>query len=182
MKTRVVNLFGGPGSGKSTLAAELFFRLKERGIEAELIREYVKDWAWRGIKPGSTSDQIYLFAKQVRSEEGVYGKAPYVVTDSPFLLPVVYESLYFQSQVLLPSALAYYHSLAKRGVSFQNFYLERSVKYQANGRYQSEREAHTVDQAIKSFLIKSRIPFVTVSAEVPLAMRSTFILSGLRKP
>ena len=56
--TTIINLYGGPGAGKSTSASDLFVILKERGVNAELAREYVKRWAWerRGISP---YDQFY---------------------------------------------------------------------------------------------------------------------------
>jgi len=48
--TRVINLLGGPGVGKSTAAAKLFAKYKDEGKSVELVREYVKDWAWEGRK------------------------------------------------------------------------------------------------------------------------------------
>ena len=42
-KTLIVNLLAGSGAGKSTNAARLFAMLKDRGIETELVTEYVKD-------------------------------------------------------------------------------------------------------------------------------------------
>src|SRR4051812_8750331 len=92
-KTFVVNLFGGPGVGKSTLAAEIFVTLKKRGIEVELIQEYVKAWAWDG-KPVGTFDQLYILAKQLKLETRLYGKVDVVVTDSPLLFSPIYERFY----------------------------------------------------------------------------------------
>lgn len=40
---------------------------------AELVREYVKDWAWEGRKI-NVNDQIYFLGKQVRRETMLYGK------------------------------------------------------------------------------------------------------------
>jgi ABC-type multidrug transport system ATPase subunit len=65
--TTIINLFGGPGSGKSTTAAYLYAGLKNQGVNAELIREYVKDWAYESRTVG-VFDQLYFFGKQVRRE------------------------------------------------------------------------------------------------------------------
>ena len=43
MKTKVLNLYGGPGVGKSTGAAYIFSMLKLAGINCELVREYAKE-------------------------------------------------------------------------------------------------------------------------------------------
>lgn len=61
--TVVINMFGGSGCGKSTTAALLFARLKLKGAHVELVREYVKYWAWndRQVKE---FDQLYLLGKQ----------------------------------------------------------------------------------------------------------------------
>lgn len=48
IKTRVITLWGGPGSGKSTMAAEIYARLKRQLCNVEMVREYVKGWAWEG--------------------------------------------------------------------------------------------------------------------------------------
>ncbi len=46
MKTTIINLYGGPGAGKSTSAAYLYYLLKCQQENVELVREYVKKWAW----------------------------------------------------------------------------------------------------------------------------------------
>jgi tRNA uridine 5-carbamoylmethylation protein Kti12 len=81
--TTVINLFGGPGTGKSTLATNLFYIMKSKDINVELVREYVKSWAYNNREP-KEYDLIYLLGKQSSYETQLYGKVDYVVTDSPF--------------------------------------------------------------------------------------------------
>lgn len=85
MSTLVLNLFGGPGIGKSTSAAYIFYKLKSLGVNAELVREYVKDWAWdqRHI---NIWDQLYFLGKQIRRESMLYSKVDVIVTDAPVAL------------------------------------------------------------------------------------------------
>jgi ATP:corrinoid adenosyltransferase len=91
--TKVINMFGGSGIGKSTTAAGLYHQMKLQGLNVELVREYVKGWAWAGTKV-NTYDQVYIFGKQARSEYMLYGKVDYIVTDSPILLSPIYDRYY----------------------------------------------------------------------------------------
>ena len=93
--TTIINLYCGPGGGKSTTSAFLFYLLKSSGLNAEMVREYVKEWAWEGRVP-SAFDQIYLLGKQVRKESMLLGKVDYVVTDCPVLIGSLYAQKFCQ--------------------------------------------------------------------------------------
>ena len=54
--TQIISLHSGPGTGKSTSAAQLFAELKQRHCSVELVREYVKKWAWEGRKISGFDD------------------------------------------------------------------------------------------------------------------------------
>jgi len=64
---KIICLYGGPGSGKSTTCAGLYYKLKLKGFNVEMNREYIKEWVWedREVKEG---DQTYFFSKQARRE------------------------------------------------------------------------------------------------------------------
>ena len=89
IKTKLINLFGGPGIGKSTVAAHLYAHLKMEGYSAELVTEYAKDKVWEG-SINVLRDQIYVFAKQRFRLGRIVGKVEYIVTDAPLLLSMVY--------------------------------------------------------------------------------------------
>src|SRR5262245_20723095 len=61
--TLTVNLFGGPGCGKSTNAALVFGKLKNDGINVELVTEFAKELTWEG-RSGALRFQPYVTAKQ----------------------------------------------------------------------------------------------------------------------
>ena len=66
-KPLVINLYGGPGTGKSTTAAHVFALLKQRDVNAELVREYAKDIVWEGrthLLSGVFPYQLVIFSKQ----------------------------------------------------------------------------------------------------------------------
>src|SRR4051812_46140966 len=112
--TKVINLFGGSGLGKSTTAAGLFYEMKLRGIHCELIREYVKQWAWDGTKIGPM-DQVYIFGKQAEAESRIYGKVDIAVTDSPLLLSPIYEQFYSGETVVGSAAMAFLNKAKATG-------------------------------------------------------------------
>src|SRR5256885_11799690 len=91
--TTIFDLYGGPGTGKSTSAALMYAMLKQKGVNSELVREYVKDWAWDDRKI-NTYDQLYLMGKQIRRESMLYGKVDAIVSDSPVMMGIYYSGRY----------------------------------------------------------------------------------------
>lgn len=162
--TKVINLFGGPGCGKSTLAAELFVKLKRDGKNVELVREYVKDWAWQNRKVG-IYDQLHITGKQASKEVGLYGKVDVIVTDSPLLLSPFYHEYYSnRPSYVLPAVVGLMEQAQNNGVTYHNFVLSREKAYNQAGRYETEGEAIAIDEAIRDFLHTESIPFTWIVA------------------
>src|SRR6266850_242904 len=91
---KIICLWGGPGTGKSTTAAGVFNLLKKAGYNAEMNREYIKDWVWEGRKI-SDGDQVYITAKQLKKERTYIQKQlDFIVTDSPVALCTFYGDIY----------------------------------------------------------------------------------------
>ena len=93
---RRINLWGGPSAGKSRTAARLFSDLKDwksnsaSALEVELVREYVKDWAWTG-RSIEGWDQLHIFSEQLRREETLLRNGvDVIVTDCPIGLNAFY--------------------------------------------------------------------------------------------
>lgn len=151
-QTTVINLWGGPGIGKSTLAAELFACLKRQNVSVELVREYVKNWAWRGERVGPWDD-VYLFGKQVRAESTLYGRVSYIVTDSPIPLGAVYERMYSPgSSFMLDLARSWRQRQAKTGIRNVDILLRRDKPYSCAGRYETEEQARQVDDICRAVI------------------------------
>lgn len=154
--TRIINLYGGPGTGKSTSAAYLFARLKMQGSNAELVREYVKDWAWDGRKVNDY-DQIYLLGKQVRRESMLYGKVDDIVTDSPVMLSAYYAAKFSPPDIshgVQEIVKGFYQQAKKDGHRHEHIFLCRSKAYNPKGRFQTEDEAKKIDEELANFLLK----------------------------
>jgi hypothetical protein len=154
MTTTVINLFGGSGVGKSTVAALLFARMKILGLHVELVREYVKLWAWSG-RQVRKEDQIYLLGKQSAYESMLYGKVDYIVTDSPILLAGVYAEWHngLDGQYVTLAANSFIEQAKATGeVVVENYILERDGEFDMRGRWESEEQARGMDVFLRECL------------------------------
>lgn len=166
MKTKIINLYSGPSAGKSTAAAFLFYQLKTKHLNSELVREYVKDWAYekRNI---STYDQIYFLGKQSRKESMLYGKVDWIVTDCPVLMGAYYAQKFCSTTVsegIRAATLAFYRQAAEDGFQHYHVFLERTHPYKEEGRFQTEKEAIEMDNEIKTMLSTLKIPILNASS------------------
>jgi hypothetical protein len=167
MKTTIINLYGGPGTGKSTSAAYFYYLLKAEGKNVELVREYVKDWAWEGRKI-STYDQIYFLGKQVRRESMLYGKVNWIVTDSPVMMNLYYAQRYCTQTLgegVRAATLSFYRQAQEDGHKHLHVFLKRTKPYLSEGRYQTEEEAKEIDSGIKHVLQGFRLPILESDAD-----------------
>jgi hypothetical protein len=159
--TVVINMLGGSGIGKSTIAAGLYYNMKLKHMNVELVREYVKILAWQSAHI-TQFDQINIFGEQCKLEHTLYGKVNYIVTDSPIILAPIYEYFYNNDSFMEEAALKFMAKAKERGVTHLNFLLERGKEYDAKGRYQSEDEAKIVDSMTRQFLDKYGITYSTI--------------------
>lgn len=157
--TKVINLLGGPGCGKSTLARLISAKLSYMGYNTELVTEYCKNHLFMGLQPEGF-DQLYFFAKQVRSESIKYGKVDYIVTDSPIILSAIYEHHYSGDSIIEPSMFKFFDACKKQGVEHLNFVIGRDLGYNPVGRYQDESDAIKIDSEVLQYLIKHNIEFI----------------------
>jgi DNA helicase HerA-like ATPase len=173
MKTLVINLFGGPGSGKSTVASSIFSELKWNGVNCELATEYAKDKVWER----STSvldDQIYVFGKQHHRIFILNNEVDVIVTDSPFLLSVIYDS---EKRPTLKKLVI------EEFLKFNNmnFFLKRSKDYNPLGRLQTEDGAKFIDNKVNELLIESGVGFKTIpSTKESVNIIVSHIMDGIK--
>jgi len=168
---KVICLYGGPGTGKSTTAAHIFALLKQAGINAELVSEYVKEWAWEGrhVLPG---DQYYFLAKQSRRERIRFRDADIMVTDSPIWLSAVYEEIYepqpHAAQILIDKHV---NIAREAGFTHHHVFLRRVKGYNPKGRWQTEGEAKDIDQKILEYLKKQNLSYLVCDADTEAAAK-----------
>lgn len=156
--TKVINLLAGSGCSKTTLSAGIFYEMKKRGINCELVSEFVKRWAWIGTKVGAY-DQVYLFGKQAKSEYDLYGKVDYIVTDSPLILSPIYEKFYNGYSVIESAVKAHLDKAHGNGVEHINFLISRTKPFDTRGRYETEEQAREVDKLVENYLLDNNLNF-----------------------
>lgn len=139
-KLLVLNLFGGPGCGKSTTATGVFHELKKRNIKSEYVHEYAKDLTW-DENFNVLQNGIYVLAKQYHKIWRLQNKVDIVVTDSPLLLNMIYNTKH--------------HDLTRSlfdEFDNENYFIIRSKNYQQYGRTQTLDQAKEIDEKVKDVL------------------------------
>ena len=161
--TLVINLLGGPGVGKSTYTAAIFAKLKDAGIDCEMVSEFAKELVWEQ-RNETFKDELYIFAKQAHRLFRLNGKVDVVITDRPLILTCFYA----QNDRVLSNFCYNRFSLYKN----LNYLLVREKVYNPNGRNQTEDEAKSVDIGIKSVLASYDIDY----KELPGCMETADII------
>jgi len=155
--TLVVNFIGGPGAGKSTMCADVFAELKWLGVNCEIAPEYAKGVVWEKSF-NKLRNQLYILGKQHHAIFRLCGEVDVVLTDSPFILSAVYDPR--KNPLFKQFVLQEFNRFNN-----MTFCLERTKKYLAKGRTQTEPEAREVDNVVQNLLIKSKIDFETIPGE-----------------
>lgn len=162
---KVINLIGQPSAGKSTTAAGLFFEMKSRGIQCELVNEYAKDMVWRELPAKAFDDQIYITAKQNHKLWRLNGKVDYAITDSPLMLGLVYAApdyyLHFR-----PLVLELFNSYDN-----EVFLIKRAKAYNPVGRNQNEEDAEKVHYSIIDTLDRYSIPYTEIDGDTDAPLK-----------
>lgn len=158
---RRICFHAGPGAGKSTLSARAFAELKVRGHNVEHIPEYIKTWAYAGRKPTSY-DQLYVYSKQLHAEDAALKHVPLVVTDSPLIMNNAYAAFYGCDFV---DPMVEMSRRFERDFPALNFFIDRTVDYVTDGRYQTYDQAVEFDNHLKAFLAKN-LPGTLVPVKV----------------
>lgn len=161
---KIICLYAGPGSGKSTTCAGLYHQLKILNHDAEMNREYVKNWVWekRNINPG---DQTYFFAKMAKVERSLMrSDVEFIITDSPLILTHYYGLIYDPLEKLSNTSLMllqHHHKTCQYyGYKVEHYFIERGDRaYNPNGRYQTHEEAKKIDDDLKEFLERMGIKY-----------------------
>ena len=152
-----INLYGGPGVGKSNLSSKLYAELDILGYKIELVREYIKKWAYSGKVPRSF-DQNYIFSKQLRAEDFyLQHGVDHIVTDSPLPLQCFYA--YINHYPVWRELLTIAENYEKKHPSINIFLDREGLEYRGHGRYQNELQALELDTKIKEFLTSHDISY-----------------------
>ena len=157
-------LWGAPGTGKSTIAAGVFYEMKKKDYDVELVQEFAKDLVFS--KDFFTlKNQLYIFARQSHPWYKLDSQVDYVVHDSPFLMGLIYavDNKHLPLKEFSDLVVKSY-----KNYDTLNIFLLRNPKnrYTEQGRMQSEDEAYEKQNEIAKLLLFHDIPHVKlVSSE-----------------
>jgi thymidylate kinase len=152
LKTKKINLYGGPGIGKSTLTAILFSELKMRGLHAEIVTEYAKELVYEGIDLTKSSPTLQdrIILEQLRRELVFENSVDYLVCDSPMMLNAFYNG----SEMSL--------TLAKKSVDKDDVHIllvRGFEKFETLGRSHNEKQSKEIDDKMENFLKDNKIKY-----------------------
>jgi len=168
-----INIFGAPGSGKSTMRSRLFYELKKNGYKVEEVVEYAKELVY-GEDNVKLNDQTLVLSRQHHPHQVLDKKVDYIVTDSPFIMGMLYlkEECDFNSEI---------KNLAKamhNSYNTLNIFLTRDHEYQTFGRYQTEKESDRKGEEIKTFMIDNNIDFIELKSGKKFIKKVLSIIKG----
>jgi len=159
-----INIYGGPGVGKSTLAALLFGWLRQQGFQAELVQEWVKNWAYIGRQMQSF-DYVYTFAQQLHTEDRLLqAGVNIIVTDSPVYLQCMYA---LHKRMKAANELWRIAKRFEKEYPSVNFLMDRaqSDTYEQGGRYENLVQAVGMDRFIETCLNDWHVPFTHIVSD-----------------
>lgn len=142
MKTRVINLVGGPCCGKSTTASGIFRDMKLKTKQkVEVVTEVIKDYVYDENK-GAMDDQVLITAQQNHRIKRLVDKVDFVISDASLLNGVVYNEFYDDLDNISTELCKQLYERYDNVV----FLLPRKPEYDQYGRTQTLEEAKRIDQ------------------------------------
>ena len=135
----------------------MFYELKKNGYDCglvtEMATELVYDEAFNVM-----NDQIYLFGEQWHRTFRMLGKVDFIVTDSPLLMNIVYNS--FKDEDFDKFIYSRIHKLKSL-----NFFVNRSNAFSEVGRIHNLEQSKEVDKTIKELAKKNDVDLIDVEQE-----------------
>jgi nicotinamide riboside kinase len=169
----VVNFFGGPSGGKSKLASGLIYKLKDMGINCDLITEYPKALSWEE-NFRALEYQPYVFGNQSYWQEQRRGKCDVIVTDSPLLLSLIYND---EKTTVIFKAFVLETFLSWNNI---NFFIERGdAEFEESGRVHGKEQSKELDKKILDMLRKSNQFFWFVNRKTNLEFLVKVVMAEL---
>lgn len=175
MKTKIINIFGGPGSGKSIFCMELLSTMKKLNTDKPFTVEYVseaaKNYVWTNSKimDGSEKNQTILLGEQLHRLENLNTNVDFIVTDSPIFLNALYnKECTWEYEEIISRIMSTYDNI--------NYFLIRdlNVPYESAGRLQTLEEAIQIDENLERILDRHGIKYAKINYD-PIATANEII-------
>lgn len=160
-------LLGAESTGKTTLAEQLAGALRERGLRATVVAEYLREFCERAQRTPTPDEQAAIAAEQQRRVEQACQTHDVVVADTSGLMVSVYSELVFADRSLYPQTLAWQREytltlLTAIDIPWVDDGLQR------DGPHVRE----PVDDLIRHALHAGQLPYSVVSGQGPTRLRN----------
>ncbi len=157
MTTSKICFIGNAGSGKTTLSADVFVALKKKGINAELVAEFIRSDIQMNGPMENIWEQYRTRSNQKELEDSIPANVEFMITDSGVLTPYFYAALYADNsnsrqRIVLQDMYRFFLNdlYLKR---YQHvFFIPRAESYKRNAnilsdgtRYQTEEQIDTLE-------------------------------------
>lgn len=156
-------IIGNAGSGKSTLAGKIYTALKPKGVNVELVPEFIRNDIQINGPMQSVWEQYRTRFSQKEIEDSIPQSVDYAVIDSGTLTPFFYTCLYSDKEnererLVLQDMYKFFLDDLYRRRYDHVFFLPRAKTYAANPniltdgtRYQSVEEIETLETHMNLF-------------------------------
>ena len=156
-KAIVISFVGAPGAGKSTAALGLSYELKKKAKNVEYVQEFAKDLTYNNLLEKYIPNQSYIIAEQYKKIYDLVEQVDYIVTDAGIEISAFHASQ--ESKVV--ENLAWYLRNKTEQITI---FIERDkdVKYDRNGRIESEQESQEIGEGLENYLQQNNVNYYKV--------------------
>lgn len=158
--TTVINFIAPPGAGKTFMTNSVYVEMIKSGFNVEPVSEYAKELVFEQ-RHETMKNEIYLFAKQHQRLFRLKEKVPYIVTDRPIILSVLYNNKYGTGSEKFNELIIEEHNRYNN----INILLKRTMPYKQIGRHQSEEESDVMYYEIMEFLNEYGISYIKMDSD-----------------
>lgn len=163
-----IAVLGGPRCGKTTLIQHLYVEMKIAGIEVGYAFEYSTDYLREKGMIEGIAEQYGIYLGQKRIEDSL-SDFEYALTDYATFVPYIYGRFMIGNRERTRKEIEILkdlYALALEDIANYDYiiYLPREFGYVKDGvRWQDEKIAVQIDEAILTFLKSENINYVELS-------------------
>lgn len=181
-----IAILGGPRCGKTTLIQQLYVDLKVKGLNVGAATEYSTDYLKEKGMIETIAEQYGIYLGQLKLEQDLE-EFDYALTDYATFVPYIYGRFMLGDKkrtVKEIEILNDLYSLALRDLPKYDhiFFVPREFGYEKDGvRWQDEKIALAIDDAIKLFLDSEHVKYTVLTGETKERSKQIMSIIGLKE-
>lgn len=181
-----IAILGGPRCGKTTLIQQLYVDLKVKGLNVGAATEYSTDYLKEKGMIETIAEQYGIYLGQLKLEQSLE-EFDYALTDYATFVPYIYGRFMLGDKkrtVKEIEILNDLYTLALRDLPKYDhiFFVPREFGYEKDGvRWQDEKIAVAIDNAIKLFLDSEHVKYTVLSGETKERSEKIMSIVGLKE-